>query len=214
MTTNCTNREPSDAEMNDALEALARWQTPGEFASKVKAFDSLVRSSTLFNKANAGFLLDAIPIAAFATHRAVQSVRLVQQRERLNDGQFRNTDETIDIEVTEVMDPGRRRGDEYRCGADQQSVRHFDPHLGETVAKELAKGIKKKADKGYSPVPPLPWHRSTTSHPAHWPEDVGNYWVEAPRSIEGKNWTAAALMARFARAQRKSRASIIGKDSM
>ena len=140
MTTNCTNREPSDAEMNDALEALARWQTPGEFASKVKAFDSLVKSSTLFNKANAGFLLDAIPIAAFATHRAVQSVRLVRQRERLNDGQFRNTDETIDIEVTEIMDPGRRRGDEYRCGADQQSVRHFDPHLGEAIAKELAQG--------------------------------------------------------------------------
>lgn len=154
MTANCTNREPSDAEMNDALEALARWQTPGEFASKVKALDSLVRSSTLFNKANAGFLLDAIPIAAFATHRAVQSVRLVRQRERLNDGQFRNTDEAIDIEVTEVMDPGRRRGDEYRCGADQQSVRHFDPHLGETVARELAKGIKKKADKGY-PTKPL-----------------------------------------------------------
>jgi Domain of unknown function (DUF4145) len=44
----------------------------------------------------------------------------------------------------------------------------------------------------------LPWHRSTTTHPRHWPEDVGRYWVEARRSIEGKNWTAAALMARSA----------------
>jgi hypothetical protein len=44
----------------------------------------------------------------------------------------------------------------------------------------------------------LPWHRNTTSHPDHWPEDVGNYWVEARRSIEGKNWTASALMARSA----------------
>jgi hypothetical protein len=44
----------------------------------------------------------------------------------------------------------------------------------------------------------LPWHRSTTRHPDHWPDDVGNYWVEARRSIEGKNWTAAALMARSA----------------
>lgn len=63
MTTNCTNREPSDAEMNGALEALARWQTPGEFASKVKAFDSLVKSSTLFNKANAGFVIRLRPCA-------------------------------------------------------------------------------------------------------------------------------------------------------
>ena len=44
----------------------------------------------------------------------------------------------------------------------------------------------------------LPWHQSMTGHPEHWPDDVGHYWVEARRSIEGKNWTAAALMARSA----------------
>jgi hypothetical protein len=44
----------------------------------------------------------------------------------------------------------------------------------------------------------LPWYQSTTSHPEHWPTDIGLYWVEARRSIEGKNWTAAALMARSA----------------
>jgi hypothetical protein len=44
----------------------------------------------------------------------------------------------------------------------------------------------------------LPWYRSTTTFPKHWPADVGRYWVEARRSIEGKNWTAAALMARSA----------------
>jgi hypothetical protein len=44
----------------------------------------------------------------------------------------------------------------------------------------------------------LPWHQSTSSYPKHWPQDVGNYWLEARRSIEGKNWTAAALMARSA----------------
>jgi Domain of unknown function (DUF4145) len=44
----------------------------------------------------------------------------------------------------------------------------------------------------------LPWHRGTTAYPKHWPDDVGRYWVEARRSVEGKNWTAAALMARSA----------------
>ena len=44
----------------------------------------------------------------------------------------------------------------------------------------------------------LPWPRSTTGHPKHWPADVGNHSVEARRSLEGKNWTAAALMARSA----------------
>jgi hypothetical protein len=44
----------------------------------------------------------------------------------------------------------------------------------------------------------LPWQQSTTTFPKHWPPDVGNYWMEARRSIEGKNWTAAGLMARSA----------------
>jgi hypothetical protein len=155
MTTDCAHREPSDAEMNEAQEALARWQTPQEFAVEVENFAPLVKSSTLFNKANAGFLRDAIPIAEFTKHRAVQSLRLARQREGLNDGQFRSADEIIDIEVTEVMESGRKRGDEYRCGADQQGIRHFDPYLGETIANELAKSIKKKADKGYPTKPVL-----------------------------------------------------------
>jgi hypothetical protein len=44
----------------------------------------------------------------------------------------------------------------------------------------------------------LPWAKNTTSFPKHWPDDVGKYWLEARRSIEGKNWIAAALMARSA----------------
>lgn len=153
--TNCTEREPSDVEMSAAHETLLRWQTPQEFVSHVEGFEPLVKSSTLFNKTNAGFLRDAIPIAALAKHRDMQSVRMVRQREGLNDGQFRNAEEMIDIEVTEVMEPGRRRGDEYRCETEQQYVRDFDPYLGETIANELARGIKKKADKGYPNKPLL-----------------------------------------------------------
>ena len=44
----------------------------------------------------------------------------------------------------------------------------------------------------------LPWRRGTTKFPEFWPADIGRYWLEARRSIEGKNWTAAALMARSA----------------
>jgi Domain of unknown function (DUF4145) len=44
----------------------------------------------------------------------------------------------------------------------------------------------------------LPWYRSTERSPEHWPGDVGQYCLEARRSIEGENWTAATLMARSA----------------
>jgi hypothetical protein len=150
----CADRELSDAELSAAHEALTCWQTPQEFVSKVEGFAPLVRSSTLFNRSSTGFLLDAIPIAELTKRRTVQLVRMVKQTEKRNDGQIQNAGETIDIEVTEILDPGRKRGDEYRCEG-EQGVRHFDPHLGETIANQLAKGVKKKADKGYATTPLL-----------------------------------------------------------
>jgi hypothetical protein len=47
----------------------------------------------------------------------------------------------------------------------------------------------------YLTIPPS---RTTNSFPKHWPEDVGRHWLQAQRSIEGKNWDAASLMARSA----------------
>jgi hypothetical protein len=44
----------------------------------------------------------------------------------------------------------------------------------------------------------VPWSRETTRFPDHWPADVGRFWMQARRSLEGKNWDAAALMARSA----------------
>ena len=44
----------------------------------------------------------------------------------------------------------------------------------------------------------LPWPTQTTKFPEYWPKDVGRYWLQARRSLETKNWDAAALMARSA----------------
>ena len=44
----------------------------------------------------------------------------------------------------------------------------------------------------------LPPPLVTTRFPDHWPPDVGRYWLQARRSLEGMNWDAAALMARSA----------------
>jgi Domain of unknown function (DUF4145) len=44
----------------------------------------------------------------------------------------------------------------------------------------------------------VPWAREVTSFPDHWPKDVGRYWLQARRSLDGKNWDAAVLMARSA----------------
>lgn len=151
MTIACESSEPTDAQIKAAKEALTQWQTPEQFIAKVEGFAPLIKTSTLFNKPNVKFLLDAIPIAEFAKHRQIAFVRLAEQF----DGQFKGSNETTDIEVTEVMEAGRRRGDEYRCGAEQAPAKDFDPNLGKTIAAALAHGIKKKADKKYAAKPLL-----------------------------------------------------------
>lgn len=42
----------------------------------------------------------------------------------------------------------------------------------------------------------VPWPTNTTKWPEHWPAEIGNYWLQAQRSVESENWDAAALMAR------------------
>lgn len=150
-----SDHEPSDLELTAARESLCVWQTPHAFITKVRSFAPLVKSSTLFNKANAGFLLDALPVAEFVQLRPVDAVRLAAQQERLNDGQLRLGEVVIDIEVTEVLAPGRRRGDEYRCGARQSGSVDFDPNLGNTIAKALAAGVKRKVERNYPSKPLL-----------------------------------------------------------
>jgi Domain of unknown function (DUF4145) len=44
----------------------------------------------------------------------------------------------------------------------------------------------------------VPWSQRTSRFPDYWPEDVGRFWVQARRNLEGQNWDAAAVMARSA----------------
>jgi hypothetical protein len=142
---------PTDEAMGAARKALEQWQTPEQFVSKVESFAPLVKSSVLFNKPNAQFLLDAIPIAEFSKHRPLKSIRLAEQ----HDSEAKDDTGTFDIEVTEIQEPGRRRGDEYRCGVPALTHSEFDPNLGKTIASQLAKGVQKKADRKYGSKPLL-----------------------------------------------------------
>ncbi|MBR0895785.1 hypothetical protein JQ616_12550 [Bradyrhizobium tropiciagri] len=143
--------EPTDAEMADARKALEQWQTPDDFRAKLKDFMPLVKSSVLFNKPNAQFLLDAVTIAELFKYRPLKSVRLANQ----HDGEAKDENGMFDIEVTEIQRPGRRRGDEYREESPKVTHVPFDPNLGQTVAAELANGVQKKADKKYAAKPLL-----------------------------------------------------------
>lgn len=42
----------------------------------------------------------------------------------------------------------------------------------------------------------LPWPLKIERHPEEWPKDVGRFWLQAKRSLNGENWDAAVVMAR------------------
>lgn len=44
----------------------------------------------------------------------------------------------------------------------------------------------------------LPWPLKLEEYPAHWPEPVGRFWLQAHRSAKDENWDAAAVMSRSA----------------
>ncbi len=98
------------------------------------------------------------------------------------------------FEITQHLERKKPGGESKKLNYDTLKCGHCGNYMFAFWSAD-AMGI---GGRGMHDFKLLPWHRSTTDHPKHWPSDVGNYWVEARRSIEGKNWTAAALMARSA----------------
>jgi len=136
--------------------ALELWQTPAEFTAQVTKLAETVKSDKLFNLTEMGFLFDAMVLTEFVKSRPTETVRLVEQREQWPDGQTGTPQNPIDIEITEVLEEGRRRGEEYRNNrrpqdgtADEWRKRAL------AIPQQLENAIQKKIDKGYARKPTL-----------------------------------------------------------
>jgi hypothetical protein len=51
------------------------------------------------------------------------------------------------------------------------------------------------AGSGLHDYKAVPWPLTHSRYPAHWPPDIGRYWLQAQRNLDGENWDAAAIMA-------------------
>ena len=131
--------------------ALERWHTAAEFTAKVEELAKLVKSDKLFNLAGVGFLLDAMVLAEFTKFRPTENVHLVEQKEQWPDGQTGTPQKPIDIEITEVLEDGRRRGDEYRNHQQPQDGTADDwRNRALAIPEQLEKAIQRKIGKGYA----------------------------------------------------------------
>jgi hypothetical protein len=148
--------EVNSEDLAAGRSVLERWQTPGEFRAKVEELAESIKSDKLFNRSEMGFLLDAMVLAEFVKFRPTESVRLVEQKEQWPDGQTGTAQKPIDIEITEVLEEGRRRGEQYRNQqqpldgtADEWRKRAL------AIPAQLEKAIQRKSRKGYARKPVL-----------------------------------------------------------
>jgi hypothetical protein len=134
----------------EGRKALESWQTPDAFIAKVNEIADLVESEPLFNRNEVNFLLDAMVLAEFTKFRPTEKVRLTEEKDRWPDGQTGTPEQPINIEVTEVLEEGRKRGQEYRnegkpLDGDDEDWRR----RALAIPIQLEKAIKRKRQKGY-----------------------------------------------------------------
>jgi hypothetical protein len=140
-------REPTDDELDLALKALSDRQSPAQFDRRVRELGQRVPSEKLWGNRYKQ-LREAMTLAGLCQHRQVKAVRMGEDPP---DAWLRfKDDEDEQVEITEVLEPGRRRGVEYRRGRAAAAV--FVPHSqlalrAELVASQLEKAINAKAGK-------------------------------------------------------------------
>jgi hypothetical protein len=129
---------------------LEAWQSPTDFIAKVDEIAATIKSDALFNRTELTFLLDAMVLATFVQYRTTETVRLTPENEQWPDGQIGTAEAPVNIEVTEVLEEGRRRGQEYRDegqpldgNAEEWRKRALE------IPTQLEKAIKRKKQKGY-----------------------------------------------------------------
>jgi hypothetical protein len=134
----------------DALKAsLCEWQLPESMLRLVAS----IPSDPFLTQAGLEFLQDAWIGAEFARLRHVPRVRLIADTRP--DFEIEIDGRVDRFEAVEVLEAGRRRGDEYRAGGNV--VTEFDP-IEDWVARAdhaprwIEEACRKKASMGYDPL--------------------------------------------------------------
>ncbi len=134
---------PSPGELDLARIALAKWHSPSEFVALVDEWPSCVVVRTRF-------LQEAWILAEFARQVEVERLRL--SGEEWPDAYIEIDGLTKSVEITEVMDPGRRRDDELK---EEGTWIRLDPvkdwvTRAEAIPGALKTRLERKAKKRYS----------------------------------------------------------------
>ncbi len=154
--------EPQSLFDDKILEKLRIWQPTEDFAKLVSEIDIITKTHDLLLKRENRDLQEAFCLRDLALAIGAKECRLCAN-EPWPDGKMRTPEGEIRfVEITEVMEPARRRDEEYRA-AISSPENNRDIHVdqekqksnGERSIEWFVKRLKKKLDKNYTKKNPL-----------------------------------------------------------
>jgi hypothetical protein len=89
-----------------------QWRDPREFAQQIEQIDRIIDSPFLFNKTGLNWFLEALSLNSYIKFEKPARVRL--NRSDPPDAYIFKQGSAIPVEITEVLEPDRKRGLEYR----------------------------------------------------------------------------------------------------
>jgi len=146
----------TDAETVTRMLVAARpwfeeWRSPVDFESRRREIRRAVDASFQFNRGEAKWLLEAWLISKFGRLKNLPKVKL--NRSDPPDAFVQIGDSSTPIEITEILEPGRLRGLEYRPGAPEVEEDPVEDWVrrADQIPSALLSGIRKKTAKAYPP---------------------------------------------------------------
>lgn len=157
-----TSVTPDEVKQHRA--ALSAWQPPATFAARNSRFIDRLTRGEFFNVPALGFLRDAWTLSKFGALAKAEEVRL--SLESFPDGHASVAGQVLDIEITEAIMPGRRRGQEFLPDGPQMEEdpgHEWDRRI-DALPGVLQYAIQRKAAKAYGNSPTLLVYLNITAY--------------------------------------------------
>jgi hypothetical protein len=149
MMNNPKTQRPTDKELAKCQATLSVSQRPEDFLKEVERIGAKIATNELWGN-RYKFVREAMTLAEFTKLSPVSTVRLGEDPP---DGWIGTPDEQR-FEVTEAIEPGRKRGDEYKANRigkpDHVTQEELETRI-EKLEPELDRVIQKKAGKYETP---------------------------------------------------------------
>jgi hypothetical protein len=154
-------KRPTDEQLKKWKTALSAQQKPDAFVRLVEQIGATIATAELWGN-RYKFVREAMTLAEFVKLSPVESVRLGEDPP---DGRIGLPDERP-VEITEAIEPGRKRGDEYKAngagGRDDVTREQLEERIRK-LEPELERVIQLKAGK-YDQLPVLLVYLNIVDH--------------------------------------------------